>query len=345
MFLPRLVPIAALISAAFLSGCQPGHTTETVVFATISEVLATAEGTAPVAGTASETSLPRLQRAIREINDSKDIRFVVLLGDLIGSDQFRSVDRLKGALAELSKPYYVVLGPEAAGRGGAGGEGAAPGPGEKPPGGASLMTWAFAGHGFSGPEPYWSASLSGGLFLIALYTGGPGSGAPGHVDAEQMKWLEKTLEEHPKEAIVVLSYHALVWLHPLDNTEQWRNRLVDNGQEVMDLLGRRQNVVAVISASHRFSASRVMGSAVYISVPGLSVWPLAYSVVKIAPRSMERQYFGVGTDDEERVSLDRLVAEKSLRALYGGGAHGAEQVSQLFGGHKLQSWNLNVMRP
>ncbi|NIA20918.1 MAG: hypothetical protein GWP05_02870 [Anaerolineaceae bacterium] len=289
--------------------------------------------------------MPRLERTIREINESDDIDFVVVLGNLLASGDSGALDRAKTALSELTKPYYVVLGPE--GFGGLGGDATAgkASRGGSRPVGRSLLTWTFRGHGFNGPVPYWDADPKGDLVLVALYTSAPGVGKPGHVDAEQLKWLDRTLGKYPNRAVAILSYHALVSLHPFDNTQQWDSRLIDNRSEVADVLARHDNVSMVLSASHGFAASKVVGRVVHMSLPGLSSWPLAYNVVTVGPRMLERQYVPIGTRGESLAAFERLVGNPTVRQLFGPGERDEERIIQTFGGKKSEAWNLNALRP
>jgi hypothetical protein len=94
-----------------------------------------------------------------------------------------------------------------------------------------------------------------------------------------------------------------------------------------------------------FAASRVVGQVVHLSVPALSVWPLAYDIVRLDPGSIERHYVTVGTDDESRAAFDLLVADKTNRDLFGSSDRGEQRMIQVFGGRKTERWNLNTLRP
>jgi len=331
----RKVTVVLLLHLVLTAaGCTPGRTRgDGATFVAISNVLLQAQGDA--------TALPRLQRTIREINESDDVDFVVLLGNLLASGEALALDRARTALSELTKPYYVVLGPE-----GLGGDAAPGDTGDTGrPTGRSLMTWTFRDHGFAGPVPYWDARQTGDLVLLALYTAAPGAGQPGHLDAEQLQWLDRTLGKYPNHAVAILSYHALVSLHPFDNTHHWRSHLIDNPKAVADVLARHDNVSMVLSASHGFAASKVIGKVVHMSVPGLSTWPLAYNVVTAGPRMLERQYVPIGSRAESLAAFERLVGDRTVRQLFGPGERDEDRIIQTFGGKKSEAWDLNVLRP
>lgn len=334
-----------MLSLAAASGCDGGKTRQTVVMAVVANVLVTtSQGpAAPEAAALTDSAAARLLRTVNELNADRNVNLVVLLGGLIGDGQVRSLDPVKSALRELKKPYYVVLGPEGLPPAGetSGGDVAAGGAAV----GSDFMAWTFQGHGFNKPQPYWSADVGGGLVLVALYTAAPGAGRPGHVDREQLQWLEATLTVHRDQAVAVLSYHALAQLMPYDNTYLWQRHMVDNAAEVLEVLRRHGNVTLVASASHAVSYGQVVGSAVHLRVPSLSLWPLAYNLVRLSPNEIERQNVSVGTKEETRKALDLLASDTTSRQLFGGGERNLEQLIQTFGGRKSELWPVTTLRP
>jgi 3',5'-cyclic AMP phosphodiesterase CpdA len=365
---------ALVLAAAFgAAGCGPPAARGPVTFAVISNILAT-DGGSEVPMAASATALGRLGRTIQEINESKDVAFVVLDGNLLGRGQAGALEQVRSALGELKKPYYVVLGPEAeneklkiknekletseetsattekattetattASPSSAGGL-----INNKAAGtvGTTVLTWTFSGHGLGGSAPYWSATASGGLALVGLYSAAAGPGRPGHIDAAQLAWLDRTLTERSGEAVIIFSYHSLVSFHPLDNTVAWQDRLVDNREEVLEVLRRHGNVLLAVSASHGFAEGQTVGGVVQASVAALSIWPLAYEAVRVTPGTVEYQYIPVGTDDETRAAFDRLVEDPGVQAVFGTGERSEQQVLQIFAGRKISEWNLKTLRP
>jgi hypothetical protein len=335
-----LLLVASLVAA--LPGCRAGRTRETVTFAVVANVLVVSGPAAEPPGRAAvDTALDRLKRTIREINASENVRFAVFLGNLIGDGRGRSIDRVTKALGELRKPYYVVLGHEGLGDPVAG-DSADSAAGTV---GTSFIVWRFQGHGFNSPQPYWATDVGGGLVLLALHTAGQGPEKAGHVDAEQLQWLDRTLVEHRDQAVAVLSYHALIPQHAFDNTVVWRHHMVDNADEVLGVLARHQNIAMVLSASHGIATGKTGGNAVHLREPALSVWPLAYDVVRIGPSTIERQVVSAGTDSELRTAMDRLLADPTTRQILGESERELEQAVTLFGGRKTQLWNLSTMKP
>jgi hypothetical protein len=366
----RLLAVGLALAALVATGCGSPQVRGPVTFAVISNVLVTDGDEAPMAASAS--ALERLGRTIKEINESQDVGFVVLDGNLLGRSQAGALDRVRSALGELKKPYYVVLGTEGrsettfsgSGGGSLNGEGAPGLEGPRSEGlttaagsvggfngdsngavGTAALTWTFSGHGFSGAEPYWSATASAGLALVGLYSAATGPGRAGHIDAAQLAWLDRTLTERAGETVIIFIYHALVSFNPLDNTVAWQDRLVDNREEVLAVLKRHANVLLVVSASHALAEGQTVGNVVHTSTAALSIWPLAYEAVRVTPTAVEEQYIPMGTDAEKRAAFDRLVEDKTIREVFGTGDRSEQQVLQIFAGRKMQRWNLKTLRP
>jgi len=338
-----LAPLALLAA-----GCQSGRPHDTITFAVLSNILVSQTQADGRPEALWHSAPDRLARAIQEINGLDDVRFVVLHGNLIGDGRSRSLDRVNAALGELAKPYFVVLGPEGLSGDHPSEDGAAPAGGNisRPETiGRSLLVWGFREHGFQGPQAYWAADVEAGVMLVALDTAQQGTGRPGRVDAAQLRWLDETLAAHQQQAVVLLAYHALVSLHPFDDTYFWAGHLVGNRQDVLDVLSRHRNVLMVLSASHGLAAGKVVGNVIHASVPALSVWPLAYDLVRMTPQRIECQYVPVGTDDETREAFDRLVADSTVRALFGGSPESEDQIVRVFGGRKVLTWNLATFGP
>lgn len=367
-FLPVWLAVGVVLAALGAAGCGPPAARGPVTFAVISNILAT-DGGSEVPMAASETALARLGRTIQEINASKDVEFVVLDGNLLGRSQAGALDRVRNALGELKKPYYVVLGPEAAAEekekvkskkvkveAAATTETATTASPSNAVGfinnnmaagkvGTTVLTWTFSGHGISGAAPYWSATASKGLALVGLYSAAAGPARAGHIDAAQLAWLDRTLTERAGEAVIIFSYHSLVSFHPLDNTVAWQDRLVDNREEVQAVLRRHANVLLVVSASHGFAEGQAVGNVVQASAAALSIWPLAYEAVRVTPGTLEYQYIPVGTDDETRAAFDRLVEDQGIKDVFGTGDKSEQQVLQIFAGRKIRQWDLKTLRP
>ena len=357
--------IAMILPALIAAGCgAPGVPRDRITFAVLSGSYCSAAPDAAVEGAMVEDSEALLAKAVADLNRAKDLDFVIFAGDLLARADGLSLDRAKAILADLRVPYYAILGgsdgpaglpkePAARPAGGA----AAPvsttpvnaAPANAPaamPGGLNrdAIIWALQGHGFSGPEGYWSQEVLPGLLLVGLDTVRTGR-REGHVSARQLEWLGRTLAAKGDKSVILVAYHELVPLHPLDEGATWRHKLVDNAAEVRQVLEKHPNVLAVLSGNSHFAEGRVSGRTLYLSSPSLAVWPLAYQLVQLTPKQAEVVWVPVAPDDLARRAQDRLLRSPEYRGVFPSGEDGDTTCMRLFGGKKLETYSLPGMRP
>ena len=333
-----------------------------VTFAVLAGVYYSAEPGTRVEAAMVEDSESLLRKAVADLNAAKNLDFVIIAGDLFASADGLALDRAKAILDDLRVPYYVVLGssdgPEAAmtapdaasafalramadkSAGQSAGE-----PPHKPwVLSRSAIIWAFQGRGFSGTDGYWSREVMPGLVLIGLDTAERGRGS-GHVDARQLAWLDQMLAAHAGKTVVVVGYHELVAMHPLDEGAAWRHKGVDNAAEVRQVLERHPNVLAVLAGAGRFAEGRIIGRTLYLASPSVSVWPLAYHLVRFSPKEAEAVWVPLGDDDLTRRAQERLLASPLFRGVFPAGEDGDTACIRLFGGKKMETYPLPTIRP
>lgn len=329
-----------LAAGLLAAGCgMPTVPRDRVTFAILGGVYFSAAAGPQVEGALVEESGALLAKAVADLNAAKDLDFVIITGDLLAQADGLSLDRAKAILSELRAPYYAVLG---AHDGPAQAGGAAP----AAPCGMSrdMVVWALQGHGFAGPERYWRREVLPGLVVVGLDTVHPGRAA-GHVSAAQLAWLDQTLASQPDKAAIVVAYHELVPMHPLDEGAAWRHKMVDNAAEVRQVLERHTNVLAVLAGNAHFAEGRVLGRIMYLSSPSLGIWPLAYRLVRMTPKEAEAVWVPVAADDVLRRGQERLLRSAEYRGVFPPGEDGDTACVRLFGGKKMETYSLPAIRP
>jgi 3',5'-cyclic AMP phosphodiesterase CpdA len=342
-----------ILGALSAAGCgSSGVPRERITFAVLAGTSYSAIPGVQVEGAMVEESEALLKKAVADLNAAKDLDLVVIGGDLLARPDAMSLDRFKAILTGLRVPYYAVLGvsdgPAApaigtsAAPGGAGGAGgAAPAFSDLP---RSAITWAFQGRGFSGPDGYWSREVLPNLLLVGLDTVQPGQRA-GHVEARQLEWLDRALTENAGKSVIVVAYHGLMAMHPLDESAAWRHKLVDNAAAVRQVLERHPNVLAVLAGDGRFAEGHVGGRIVYLTSPSVTVWPLAYLLVRLSPKEAEAVWVPLAGDALRRRAQERLLSSVEYRGVFPPGEDGDTACVRLFGGKKLEVYPLPAIRP
>jgi len=346
-----------VLAVTVAAGCGSSNVPrDRVTFAVMAGVYYSAEpAMRPAGGTRAEAAMVEdsdtlLRKAVADLNAAKNLDFVVIAGDLFASADGLALDRAKAILDDLRVPYYVVLGTSDGPEGAVPPESAAPAgksSGEPPRRPSALsrsaIVWALQGHGFAGTDGYWSREVLPGLVLVGLDTAARGVG--GHVDSRQLAWLDRTLTANADKAVVIVGYHELVTMHPLDEGAAWRHKLVDNAAEVRQVLERHPNVLAVLAGGGHFAEGRIIGRTLYLASPSVGVWPLAYHLVRLSPKEAEAVWVPLGDDDLTRRAQERLLASPPYRGVFPAGEDGDTACVRLFGGKKMETYLLPTIRP
>jgi 3',5'-cyclic AMP phosphodiesterase CpdA len=332
-----------VILAPLAAGCgNPSVPRERLTLAVLAGVYYSASPGAQVEAAMVENSEALLKKTIADLGAMKDLDFAIVGGDLLARADPLSLDRAKALLAELKVPYYVILGehdgPAPLSQGAAGDSGLAVGVSR------GSIIWAFQGRGFSTAEGYWAHEVLPGLVVVGLDTVMPG-GRGGHVSAQQLAWLDQTLKTYASKSVIVAGHHSLVPLHPLDEGAAWAHMVVDNGAAVREVIERHRNVMMVLSAHHHFAEGRVSGRSLYLAAPSVSVWPLAFQLIRLTPKEAGPMWVPLGDDDLARRAQERLLASKEYRGVFPAGEDGDTACVRLFGVKKTEVYPLPAIRP
>lgn len=208
---------------------------------------------------------PRLLNdAITQINELKDIDFVMITGDLIDKPFERE---LKGAISYLDKlnyPWYFAFGNHDRCVGG------------------YLNTNLYmkmlreANPDFKFDNPYYSFSPKKGYRVIVLddvITNEITS--QGYIDEKQYKWLKKELDKAKNDT-------ALIFMHiPLIEPFASPNHRLRNASQVMGLIESYKNPIGVFQG--HYHATRVVqhDNVLYVNTPSLVSYPNAFRLISV----------------------------------------------------------------
>jgi 3',5'-cyclic AMP phosphodiesterase CpdA len=339
-----------ILATTLAAGCTMGATAprERLTFAVLAGAYLPAGAPVPIEGAMTEDAEALLRKTVTDLNNVKNLNFVIIAGDLLARADGPSNDRARAILAGLKVPYYVALGatdgPVAAVKPAT--AGAAPSAAAVIESGLprTAVTWAFQGHGFAGPNGYWSQEVAPNVVVVALDTCQPGR-ADGHVDAAQLAWLDRTLAASAGKSVILVAYHEFLALNALDEAAAWHHKLVDNAAEVRQRLEKYPNVLAVVSGNSHFAEGRAVGGTVYLAAPSVSVWPLAYQLVLVSPKGTEADWVPLADEALSRRAQERLLVSPQWRGVFPPGEDGDTACVRLFGGKKLVEYPLQGSRP
>lgn len=118
----------------------------------------------------------------------------------------------------------------------------------------------------------------------------------GELSEEQMKWLEKELDEHTKD-VVILCTHV-----PIHEPFSSPNHKMNNEYEIKSLLRKYSNPIVVLQGHYHCTRTRQDGNIVYISTPSLVTYPNAFRVVNI-------------NSNKDKVLVDVFLKETNLKEI------------------------------
>lgn len=219
------------------------------------------------AGTAEEDLL----RAVKQINASKDIDFVLVTGDITEEGDRESLQKAKNALDKLNVKYYAVLGNHE-------------------------TTWSESGMTAFG-DIFGSERVQfeyNGFLFLGFNTGPFIRMADGHVVPQDIAWLKKELKKYGKKKPVILVTH-----YPLKDGD------VDNWYDVTDAV-RPYNIRMFVGGHYHSNRSYE-----YDGIPGfLNRSTLrakeavgGYSVYTVTPDSILVCEQKIGGEREQWASL------------------------------------------
>ncbi|RLC48985.1 MAG: hypothetical protein DRH57_01060 [Candidatus Cloacimonadota bacterium] len=231
-----------------------------------------------------------LENAVRDINENKDIDFVIITGDILNNGRSWNLDASKFILDKLNKPYFVVIGNN---------DFAMPISGI----GISKTTFHTA---FADNEPnfkggIWSYSPVKDLLLIGIDNINPISGGEAWTE-NLMKNLEKHLKSNNRKDVIILVHYPIVELNYQKN-----GKLLYSAMEFMDLC-KRYKVSFICSGHYHYKEFQKIDSIFNFICPALIEFPHQYLTVLVSSKEVNISSHNV---------LDIITIEESRNKLAG----------------------------
>jgi len=208
---------------------------------------------------------PRLlDDAIEQINEQKDIDFVMVTGDLIDKPLEKELKAVLPHMQNLNYPWYFAFGNH-----------------DRCVGGyldtnLYLKMLREANPDFTYDNPYYSFVPKKGYRVIVLddiitkeIT------SQGYIDEKQLKWLKRELDRAKNDT-------ALIFMHvPLIEPFASPNHRLRNASQVMGLIESYKNPIGVFQG--HYHATRVVQheNVLYVNTPALVSYPDAFRIVTV----------------------------------------------------------------
>lgn len=216
-----------------------------------------------------------LARIVARLNQTQDLDFVLITGDLFDTTDQQERDCFQEVITVLRKPYYII-----------------PGNHDRcSPDRADGLTRHQFARLFNpqvqarptAPEAqnsYWSFTVQPNIQLIGLDSIRDEDWG-GIIDPLQIEWLKNELATHADKLIVVAVHHPFHSLAPIDNHSDWGKFVCDNGVEMLALLDNYPQVKVLLSAHHHLTKVDTLGRRLHLACPAITSYPCAYRTLRL----------------------------------------------------------------
>ncbi|MGF1506417.1 MAG: metallophosphoesterase family protein [Anaerolineae bacterium] len=218
-----------------------------------------------------------LRETIDRLNDTADLDFVVITGDVLDVAVPSELARFTALMDKLQAPWHFVPGnhdgfidpnhPDSFA------------PPQAVPSIAPRMM---------DPVPYaqkarWSRQVAAGIQLIGLDSRYADDWA-GTIGDEQIAWLRDELETHRDDAVLIAVHHPLHQITPRNSEPYFKNFVADNAEQVTAVLDEHPQVKMVLSGHHHANHIARIGARVHVATASLTGYPCAYRLIRFEPQ-------------------------------------------------------------
>ncbi len=206
-----------------------------------------------------------LQDAIDQVNETPGVDFVMFTGDMVNTPYQKELMKFLSYANQLHAPWYATLGNHDICVGGFL---------------SKKQYWAILNShnkNFSFAKTYYAFTPQKGYRVICLDSIiDDRITANGEISQEQLKWLDKELARSKKSTVLIFLHNPLV--EPLHS----QSHLILNSDEVLKVVTKYKNPIAVFSGHYHTTKIRQLGNVLHVSTPSLVSYPNAFRIVKIS---------------------------------------------------------------
>ena len=209
-----------------------------------------------------------LTDAVSEINEIKDLDFVLSTGDQVDVPDEKLVDKYIDIVMSSKSPWYVLLGNhDVSVNGGLGKKGF-----------IKKFTEVENSISFTGNMTYFSFSPNEKFTFICLDgTTEKVVTALGQIDDEQLQWLKDELEKN-KDKYVIIALHFPV-IEPYKSKDHF---IVEPDRtKLLEIVENYKNVIGVFSGHYHAAKLLKIKNRIHNSCPAVVQWPNAFREITI----------------------------------------------------------------
>lgn len=207
---------------------------------------------------------PLLQDAINQINNKKNIKFVMITGDGIDRPEKDSILGLTDELNNLHYPWYYVLGNH-----------------DTTTDGYLTKTNILKilqekNPNYTFDSTYYTFKPQRGFRVIVLDGAkNKGISSNGILPEAELNWLDEILKKSKNDTVLIFIHFPL--LPPFDS----KNHEIINADEFKAVLKRYDMPIAIFSGHYHMTKITKRGNILHVSTPSLAGYPNAFRIIEV----------------------------------------------------------------
>ena len=208
-----------------------------------------------------------LTQTVKDINNQKDIAFVVFTGDNIDKANEKHLEEFMKIVKKIHAPYYLVLGNHDV---------------FKSQNLSKVRYKEIVRHHRIWLHRSWNYSFkkNGYVFIVADGAKEVIPGAAGYYRADTLKWIDKQLTKNADKPVIIFQHYPIIE-SPEFGKGALRTHRTYQAEKYLDMLSKHDNVIAIVSG-HFHVNSEVMQNGVYhINTPTLQKDPPTYKIIDV----------------------------------------------------------------
>lgn len=240
-----------------------------------------------------------LEDAVGQINQEKDIDFVIITGDGIDAPNKIDLKGLIDGLNKLNAPWYIALGNHDT----------------MPTSHVNKLNFfkeiRANNKNFTFKSTYYTFKPKRGYRVIVMDgASNEGRNTHGAYSEEELKWLDETLANSTKDIVLIFQHFPLVT--PYDS----KSHEVRNAEEYLSILKKYKMPIALFSGHYHAAKITRKDNIVHVSSPALVSYPNAFRVVEIQNKRnkviFKFQFKETGLKELQHNAKIRIVGDSLL---------------------------------
>lgn len=247
---------------------------------------------------------PLLEDAVDQINNTRNLDFVVITGDMIDKPTKESLEEATDILNTLHAPWYAVIGNHDTTTDG------------------YLKKDKFIeilnekNPNFKFDTTYYTFKTKSGYRLIFMDGAkNKGISSNGIIPQEELTWLDDVLKKSKNDVVLIFIHFPLV--PPFESP----NHEILNADEFKAVLDKYEMPIAIFSGHYHMTKIVKRGNVLHVSTPSLAGYPNAFRIIEV-DNKRKQVVFNIKFME---TNLKDLQAKTKILTLGGARYYGREQ--------------------